>query len=245
VSESLGFTHTLPGDGQTVSVKLTLSQSRLSIESGGAYAYNLPARAASYQSLLQDASYPEFDLKVDYKTTLPNKAKLTLGYEGTFDWQNQNEQGVSGPFAALVQPDPAFAQNFIFDQQTHAIYVTYEQVLGNLTVQPGLRLETTALQTDLVSTAQRGQQSYFEPNPSLHLDYKLTDESDIRASYGRRIQRPDESQLDPFAVEQVGNLYFAGNQNLKPAVTQSYELGYEYRKNTNDLQATLFYRDIP
>jgi hypothetical protein len=109
-------------------------------------------------------------------------------------------------------------------------------------VQPGLRLEATTLQTDLISSAQTGRQDYFEAYPSLHLNYELDDASEIKASYGRRVLRPDELQLDPFPIYSSPTLYTAGNPNLKPAFTQSYELGYEYHKKTTDLQATLFYR---
>jgi len=63
------------------------------------------------------------------------------------------------------------------------------------------------------------------------------------ASYGRRAERPDESQLDPFRIYSSPISYSAGNPDLKPAITQSYELGYEYRQKTTDMQANLFYRD--
>jgi outer membrane receptor protein involved in Fe transport len=50
-------------------------------------------------------------------------------------------------------------------------------------------------------------------------------------------------QLDPFRIESSETLYTAGNPDLRPELTQTYELGYEFRKKTTDLQANLFYRD--
>ena len=88
---------------------------------------------------------------IDYKGTLANKAKLALGYEGQFDDQSQTGQGVQGVSAALATADAAFAERFTLSQQVQALYATYEQAFGKLTVQPGLRLEETTLATDLVS----------------------------------------------------------------------------------------------
>ncbi len=242
-SESLGITHTLPGEGQSLSVKLTLGQGHGDERNVADYSYTIPAQPGLYQDMTRTYEYPEADLKIDYKATLPNKAKLTLGYEGQFAWQSAISQGVQGVSAALAAADPAFAEHFTFHQQVEALYATYEQAFGKLTVQPGLRLENTTLQTDLVSAGEAGRQAYFKAYPSLHLDYALDENSDIKASYGRRVQRAGEIKLDPFRIETSPTLYSAGNPNLKPAITDSWELGYEYRRKTADLQATLFYRD--
>jgi len=242
-SEALGLTHSLPGDGQSVSVKVEVSQNNESFQNRATYAYAVPVQPSLYQDLGQNAAFPQVDVKVDYKTALPNKAKLTLGYEGTFDWQNLDDQGVQGVSAAQAQADVGYAQTFEFNQQINALYATYEQTFGRLTVQPGLRLESTSLTTDLSSGQETGMQRYFEAYPSLHLDYALDANADLKLSYGRRTQRPDETQLDPFRTESNATLYTQGNPDLHPSFTQSYEFGYEYRRTSTDFQATLFYRD--
>jgi outer membrane receptor protein involved in Fe transport len=243
VSESLGAARTLPGDGQSVSVKLQISQTDLVAKTLETYTFDTPVQPNLYQDLSRKAGFPQLDLKIDYKDTLPNKAKLSVGYEGKIDWQSEGNQGAQGVTPAFAVNDPAFFETFTFEQQVEAIYVTYDQTFGKLDVQPGLRLETATLNTDLVSTGEKGRQNYFEVYPSLHFTYELNDTSEIKASYGRRAERPDESQLDPFRVYASPISYSAGNPDLRPAITQSYELGYEYRQKTTDLQATLFYRD--
>jgi outer membrane receptor protein involved in Fe transport len=243
VSESLGLTHTFPDSGHSLSFKLSLSQGGLTTENVATYNYQTPVQPSLYQSQALTAAYPDLDLKIDYKTPLPNKAKLTVGYEGKVGWQSEDNAGVAGASSALAVTDSAFAQSFTLDQQVEAIYATYEQAFGKLTFQPGLRLETTTLQTDLVSANQKGSQTYFEAYPSLHLNYDLDDTSQFHASYGRRVRRPDELQLDPFRTESSETLYTAGNPNLRPSFTQTYELGYEFHQKSTDLQANLFYRD--
>jgi outer membrane receptor protein involved in Fe transport len=243
VSESLGLTHSFPDSGHSLSAKLSISQASLTSENVATYTYQTPVQPGLYQSQILHATFPDLDLKIDYKTPLPNRAKLSLGYEGKLDWQTEDNAGVAGVSPALAVTDSAFAQSFSFDQQVQALYATYEQTFGKLTFQPGLRLENTTLDTDLVSLGQKGRQTYFEAYPSLHLTYDLDDASQVHASYGRRVQRPDELQLDPFRTLSSETLYTAGNPHLRPAFTQTYELGYEYRKKATDLQANLFYRD--
>ncbi len=243
VAESLALTHSFPDSGHSLSFKLSVSQGSESQENVAAYSYQTPVQPALYQNQSLNAAYPELDLKIDYKTPLPNEAKLTLGYEGKLDWQSEDDVGVAGPSAALAVADPAFAQSFTFDQQVQAIYATYEQTFGKLTVQPGLRLDCTTFDTDLASSTETGRQAYFEAYPSLHLNYALDDASQFHASYGRRIHRPDLPQLDPFRIESSETLFTAGNPDLRPELTQTYELGYEFHKRTADLQANLFYRD--
>lgn len=242
-SESVGLTRTLPGEGHSLSAKLTVSQGHETEQTEAAYTYTAPVQPNLYQDQTRYLTFPELDLQVDYKVTMPNKAKLTLGYEGKFDWQSAIDQGTQGVSVSAAVTNPIFAEHFTFDQQVHAIYATYEQTFGKLTVQPGLRIENATLTTNLESSAEKGRQAYLEAYPSLHLDYALNDDADIKASYGRRVERPDELELDPFRVENSVTLYSAGNPNLKPSITQSWELGYEYRKKTDDFQATLFYRD--
>ena len=171
VSESLGLTHTLPGDGQSVSVKLALSQGHFIAQNRNTYAFDSPAQQNLYQDLTQTEDFPELDLQIDYKVTLPNKAKLAIGYEGKLDWQSETNYGAQGGTAALAAINPVFAQNFTFQQQLEAIYVTYDQTFGKLDVQPGLRLETATIDTDLVSAGEKGRQKLFrglsEPAPHL------------------------------------------------------------------------------
>ncbi len=242
-SGSLGFTHTMAGDGESLAVKLSLSQAHVYSQNQATYGYSQPIQPGLYQDIAQRADFPQADLKVDYKKTLANKAKLAVGYDGQYDWQAEHDQGAQGQTATQAAADPTFAQHFAFHQQVQAAYATYEQAFGNLTVQAGLRGENTTLETNLVSARQKGRQDYFKLFPSLHLAYELSDTSQLKASYGERIQRPDETQLDPFVTERNPLLFSAGNPDLKPMIIRSYELGYEYRHKTTDLQATLFYKD--
>jgi len=240
---SVGDTHSLPGDGQTLSIALYAGFGETDTSNGGTLAYALPVQPNLFQNLSVLEDIHIFDLKIDYKNTLPNKAKLTLGYEGKINWQSQDNLGIEGDSAGSAANIPSLAQRFKETQDVEAIYATYQQSFGKLTAQPGLRLEYATQDTDLIAPAEKTSQDYFEAYPSLHIDYDLGEGSALKASYGRRAQRPNVFLLDPFRSETNPTLFYQGNPNLRPAITQSYEFGYEFRHNTTDFQATLFYRD--
>ena len=241
VSETLSYTHT--AGAQTLTTSLMFSQRHTVQQDVANYAYVAPVQPALYQDLIQTADFPQLDFKTEYTTPVLKTGKLTVGYELRYDWQNVGNQALQGPAETQAAADPGFAQFFTFDQLVHAVYATYEQKIGKLTLQPGLRLEQAEIDTDLVTTGQRSSQRYFEAYPSAHVSYDLSDASQLKASYGRRVLRPGETQLDPFQVYLSPTLLFAGNPHLKPAFTNSFELGYEHQKGTSDFQVTAFLRD--
>ena len=178
-----------------------------------------------------------------YVRPMPNGAKLRLGYEAdkadlTFD--NRVARGAA--FASVVI-DPLLTNEFQVEQQTHAVYATYERPFGKLTAQFGLRLEQTLQDLDQVTSNIQLSNDYFRAYPTLHLGYELADDQTLRASYSRRVQRPQPFDLNPFLIYQDPINYRSGNPDLEPQETDSWEVTWQRRVDQTFYQATLFYRD--
>lgn len=181
-------------------------------------------------------------LKVDYSQPLPDEAKLKLGYAWDADDNDYELIFIRGPGAGPYAIDPVRSNLFQFDQQVHAAYVTYERPLGELTALAGLRAEATQIDLDQVTQGLKASNDYVRLYPSLHLTYKLSDIQQLKASYSRRVQRPQAQDYNPFRVYVNPTNQFQGNPNLKPQVTDSFEAGYQYRKQGTILLATGYYR---
>jgi outer membrane receptor protein involved in Fe transport len=84
--------------------------------------------------------------------------------------------------------------------------------------------------------------------PSVQLRYRITDDSDIRAVYGRGISRPNPHDVVPYVtVDQTTNPYTisTGNPNLKPEHANDYYILYEhYLKPYGELQAGFVYKQL-
>jgi outer membrane receptor protein involved in Fe transport len=93
------------------------------------------------------------------------------------------------------------------------------------------------------TTGFRGSNDFSRIYPSLHLSWKLDDSRELRASYSERIARPLASDYNPFHLYRDPFNFTAGNPNLKPQETHSFELGGQYRKGFTYYLATLYFRD--
>jgi outer membrane receptor for ferrienterochelin and colicin len=58
------------------------------------------------------------------------------------------------------------------------------------------------------------------------VDHSLSEDSTLSLSLGRRVTRPDPEALNPYVDRQDTQNLRAGNPNLRPEDTQSYEIGY-------------------
>ena len=135
---------------------------------------------------------------------------------------------------------------------------------GRFRLQTGLRIEATQLDilgfkvinnvdsngNPLPSTviSEPANTWYWDPLPSVQLRYRLTNESDIRAVYGRGISRPNPYDMVPYVTEDDSTQPLTvsiGNPNLKPEHANNYDLLYEhYLKPFGLLQAGFFYKQL-
>ncbi|MGY6469217.1 TonB-dependent receptor domain-containing protein, partial [Vibrio parahaemolyticus] len=77
---------------------------------------------------------------------------------------------------------------FEAEQTVHALYTTYERPLGEkLSAQLGLRLEQADIEIKDLTGGASASQDYFRAYPTAHLQYQLSAEQTLRASYSRRI----------------------------------------------------------
>jgi outer membrane receptor protein involved in Fe transport len=129
-----------------------------------------------------------------------------------------------------------------YKEQVHALYAIYSNGIGNLTGQLGLRAEQVYVDGNSLTKNQSYESEYFDVYPTAHLRYKLNDIDEIQLSYSRRIDRPQNRQLNPY-VDRTDSLNIsAGNPNLKPQYHNSLELGLTQAFGKTYLISNVFYR---
>lgn len=67
--------------------------------------------------------------------------------------------------------------------------------------------------------------------PSGLLAYTLKDKSTLKFSYSRRIQRPSMFYLNPYVNYNDPTNISYGNPELKPELTESFEMSYSLTKD--------------
>ena len=179
-----------------------------------------------------------------YTRPMSDSSKMRAGYELSLTRPDQDSVLRRGPSEAALAPVPGQSNRFQAEQAVHALYATYERPFGEkLSAQFGLRLEQAEIEVEDVTNGVRASQDYFRAYPTGHLQYKLTEAQTLRASYSRRIQRPQPTQLNPFVVIGDPQNLRSGNPNLEPQETDSFEAMWQMRQGQSFYQATAYYRD--
>jgi len=241
--EKLRFTQKLRQPGETLEFSLHRSTSR-QLEH---YDYTndsfVPPAATFYNNLTfhEDHATTEFD--ADYALPVSRTRSLKLGYAfEQDDFRFGNVGSNVDPLTGAQTIDPNLTNDFKFRQWINAAYASYQASMGDWTWLGGLRAELTRTDarqlTDGISTIG----SYFEVYPSLHVDRSLSNDSTLSFGASRRVTRPDPSNLNPYVDHEYTPNLVAGNPNLRPQYTQSYELGYGFEGQGLSYGLTGYYR---
>tara|TARA_R110000744_G_scaffold9421_5_gene30171 strand:- start:5826 stop:8270 length:2445 start_codon:yes stop_codon:yes gene_type:complete len=122
--------------------------------------------------------------------------------------------------------DDRRSNQFIYSEEISAAYANYNTQLGSYSIQAGLRAERTASTGNSVTDANVVDRTYTDLFPTLFVQKKINDSNTISASYGRRIDRPNYTSLNPFVYFIDQYTFRFGNPFLKPQYTNTYNIGY-------------------
>lgn len=203
----------------------------------------VPPAPTSYNNLgfTEDQGISEAD--VDYALPLAKTQSLKLGYafeadDYGFDNVGANVDAVTG----VETIDPALTNQFRFHQRIHALYLSEQGGIGAWTWLAGVRTEWTSTDALQITSNTSTAGSYADLFPSLHLDRSLSDRSTLSLGASRRIDRPNPTYLNPYIDYEYPPNLTAGNPNLRPQFTQSFDLGYGYEAAAASYGFTGYYR---
>lgn len=121
--------------------------------------------------------------------------------------------------------------------------------VGNLSIYAGLRYEYS--NTELITNTRKDKDSprshryeYNDLFPSINATYKLNEDNQIRASYGKSVNRPEFRELSPsvfYDFDLASNV--EGNSQLKPCYIQNVDLRYEFYPSKGEvISLAAFYK---
>lgn len=197
----------------------------------------------SYEATSLDAVNRNLTAQLDYMRPLSGALRLETGYKGTtrlLDNDFSARTRAAGQTEWSV--DLARSNAFAYEEQVHAGYAVLNASRGPYQLQGGLRLEQALTRFSLEGTGESFENDYFSFFPSGLLAYDLSENTQLKASYSKRIQRPNTQLLNPFVVESDPLNLFVGNPYLGPEYTHAFELGYQRRGALGSLQLTPFFR---
>lgn len=199
--------------------------------------------------------------KIDYSLPLKKDAKFEAGIKSSFVTNDNNAQydSVKNNLSVL---DSGRSNHFIYNENINAAYVNYSRPLGKKwSAQVGLRVENT--NSDGISkgytyntvlnkfeyTETKFKRSYTQLFPTAYIQFNANEKNQFVLNYGRRIERPDYEDMNPFVHFLDRYTFEQGNPNLSPQFAHNIELSHTYKgfltttlnyTNTNNIIQQVF-----
>jgi iron complex outermembrane recepter protein len=185
-----------------------------------------------------------YSFKTDYTHPFQNDFKLEAGLKTSFVATDNkaNYYDVSGN---EYIPDTTKTNYFVYHENINAVYFNLTKKYKKWNFQAGLRVENTNYdghQYGNIYTVDNNdssfKKSYVNAFPTAYVSYELNDKNTFNVNFGRRIDRPDYGDLNPFLFFLDEYTYQAGNPYLQPQISTNIELSHTYH---NMLTTTLNY----
>ena len=181
------------------------------------------------------------EFKLDYTGKIDENTKIEAGWQSDVSNMTTSSSGYDNLHSVDI---PTYLDNFDYNEQIHAAYMTYGTKFGMLSVQGGLRAEYMWKQsTNTTSTGVETipAKTYFELYPSVYLTYSLPNDNELQFNYSRRVNRPRGQQINPFRNYSDSTRITYGNPDLDPEFTSSVEFNYIKTWGDQTLSTSVYY----
>jgi len=191
---------------------------------------------------IQNDYQNDYRFKVDYSRPINEKTSIETGYQSRFllaDSKFISENYL--PASQSWENDNFYNTGFDFHRYIHSAYFSLAGNLLGLSVKAGLRGEYTDRLLK-ISDSEKYALDRFDFFPSLHISKKLKGDREVQASYSRRVNRPQEWNLNPYPIITTDYISQSGNPDLLPEFIDSYELNLMQRMKKGFVTVEAYYR---
>lgn len=183
-------------------------------------------------------------IQSDYMYPLTEKMKLEAGLKASLKEMDSDYKFYNFDTLFSDYMLTNISNHFIYNDAVYAGYGIVSGTYKKFTVQGGLRLEQSVVKGHLINNDEKFRNPYFDFFPSVHTTYQLPAENKIQLSYSRRINRPNERDLNPFIDASDPLTLRMGNPQLRPEYVNSYELGHIKDWKKVSFTYSAFYKNI-
>ena len=257
VDASLNYKKTFKKDDQELDLAVNTSLGDRNIRDNN-YQYLLPQDSLYYSTKGNNpGTEKETEIRVDYTQPLKKNILLGVGSKLSLYDITSNSQVLKLDGSNNYSINNYLSDNLGYHQKVYAFYseLTFP-VFKLFDAKIGERYERTEINS-YYSDAQQQQKvpGYNTFVPSIFFYKKTSENSQIKLSYTKRIERPDYRDLNPFINTADPKNLSTGNIHLSPEIGKRYELGYNvdidkvgsfmvnlfYRINEHDIQDYIVY----
>lgn len=180
-------------------------------------------------------------LQSDYVQPIGEKSQFEFGYRGKFttlDTDYSLEFNDNGNF---IQ-DNDVSNNLIYKEYVNAVYSQFGSKIKNkLSYLLGLRLESTRISINQLTTSDLQKKNYVGLFPTINLGYEINEKQSLTLGYNRRVRRPRSRFINPFPSRSSATNLFQGNPDINPSYSNKVDLGYLNRIGKITLNSSIYF----
>lgn len=179
-----------------------------------------------------------YSIKADYAYPLDANRKIEFGAKSSI--VNTDNDAPYEKFNENTQQweDDIRRDHFAYREWVSALYLNYAGKISKWSYQLGFRGENTNSVGKQILLGKKINRNYIQFFPTAFLSYEANKKNYFRFSYGRRLERPNYRDLNPFQRFLDLYTYDQGNPFLTPQFTHNIEAAHSYN---NKLTTVLSY----
>lgn len=155
---------------------------------------------------------------------------LSYGAKASFIKSNSN-LNYFNTISGTPEFDASQSNQFEYEENNQAFYINGNKKINEkLQIQLGFRLENTQTVGFSGTLNQEIKNDYLKLFPKFYVNYQENENNSFNFSYGKRINRPGFSLLNPFRSYINSNSYSEGNPFLKPSFNDNFDFTYSYKE---------------
>ena len=170
-----------------------------------------------------------FSIKADFEQPL-KFVDLSYGVKASFI-KSDSDLKYFNTISGSPELDPLQSNQFYYKENNQAVYINGNKKFNaRLQIQLGLRLENTQTEGFSQTINQKISNDYLKVFPKFYVSYQLNEDHNFNFNYGKRINRPGFSLLNPFRSYINSNSYSEGNPFLKPSFSDNFDFTFTYKE---------------
>ncbi|MGJ5643054.1 TonB-dependent receptor domain-containing protein [Formosa sp. S-31] len=183
-------------------------------------------RDHAYHAMAAQKTYI-YSGQLDYSLPLETMS-LEMGAKVSFIDSNSDVVQIVDGFYPTV--DVTNTGLFDYTELNYAGYISASKSWDSWQLSAGLRGEYTDAEGDLSNPVTKNTFNYFKLFPTVNIAHDFNENHSLGLSYGKRIQRPTYSALNPFKFYFNDYTYLQGNPNLQPTISHLITLSYTLKQ---------------
>ncbi|MFC3561242.1 outer membrane beta-barrel protein [Pedobacter jamesrossensis] len=174
-----------------------------------------------------------YSAKIDHTIHFGKNAQLESGLK-TSSIRTDNIAGYTNFNDIMRTIDLNRSNHFKYKENINAFYSTYQQKIGRISAQLGLRYEHTNYDANQLGNSAKPESSFSRTYdnlfPSGYLSYDIDSLNSFTLTASRRIDRPAYQKLNPFTF--IINKYTIqrGNPYIVPQYSWNLELSHRFKQ---------------